>query len=46
MKLIKENKSEGFNIANNNFDAAGQLVKHVHFHIFPRKKDDEFNLRG
>jgi len=46
MKLMKENKFEGFNVVNNNFDAAGQLVKHVHFHIFPRKKDDGFKLRG
>ena len=46
MKLMKEIKAEGFNIVNNNFDAAGQLVKHIHFHIFPRRKSDGFKLRG
>jgi histidine triad (HIT) family protein len=40
MKLMKENNVEGFNIINNNFEVAGQVVKHVHFHIFPRRKDD------
>jgi histidine triad (HIT) family protein len=40
MKLMEEHKAEGFNIVNNNFEAAGQLVKHVHFHILPRKKGD------
>lgn len=39
-KLIKEYHCEGFNIINNNFEAAGQIVEHVHFHIIPRKKDD------
>ena len=38
--LIKEKKADGFNVINNNFKAAGQLVNHVHFHIHPRKKDD------
>jgi len=46
MKIIEENKSEGFNIVNNNFEAAGQVVKHVHFHILPRKKGDEFSTPG
>lgn len=27
---------EGFNILQNNGDAAGQTVKHIHFHIIPR----------
>lgn len=38
MKLIKEHKSEGFNLVQNNFETAGQAVKHFHFHILPRKK--------
>lgn len=38
IKLIEEYKSEGFNIVGNNFECAGQVVKHFHFHILPRKK--------
>jgi histidine triad (HIT) family protein len=40
-KLIEKYKAEGFNVINNNFEAGGQIVKHVHFHILPRKKGDE-----
>ena len=40
VKLMKKYDAEGFNIINNNFEAAQQIIKHVHFHIFPRKKDD------
>ena len=32
--------SDGYNVLCNNGRAAGQLVKHVHFHIIPRKKGD------
>ena len=39
MKLMKEHNAEGFNIVQNNFECAGQLVNHLHFHILPRKKD-------
>lgn len=38
--LMKKYDAEGFNVINNNFEAAQQIVKHVHFHILPRKKDD------
>lgn len=38
IKLIEKHKSEGFNIASNNFACAGQIVKHVHFHILPREE--------
>lgn len=40
LKLIDENKASGFNVVNNNFGSAGQIVKHVHFHILPRKEGD------
>ena len=40
IKLMDENKAEGVNIINNNFEAAGQVVKHVHLHVIPRKKND------
>ena len=39
--LLKEHKAEGFNIINNNFEAGKQVVKHVHYHILPRKKGDK-----
>ena len=43
-KRIKE-KAEGFNIATNIGQAAGQVVMHIHVHIIPRKKGDSVNLR-
>lgn len=43
-KLMNENNLEGFNILNNNFEAAGQIVKHVHFHIISRKKSDGIKM--
>lgn len=39
--LIKKYSSEGFNIVSNNFECAGQTVKHFHVHILPRKKEGE-----
>ncbi len=42
--VLKENKAQGFNVVNNNFEVAGQVVKHVHFHILPRKKDDGLEM--
>ena len=44
LKLIKDFNAEGFNVINNNFEVAQQIVKHVHFHIIPRKKDDGFKI--
>ena len=38
--LMKKYDVGGFNVMNNNFEVAGQIVKHVHFHIFPRKKNE------
>jgi len=40
LRLIKEGKANGFNLVQNNFKPAGQLVEHVHFHIIPRKTND------
>ena len=37
---VKNCGFDGFHIFNNNGEAANQSVKHVHFHILPRKKDD------
>lgn len=41
VKIMKENKSEGLNVVQNNFEVAGQVVKHVHFHLLPRKSGDK-----
>lgn len=38
LKIMDEEKAEGFNLVQNNFESAGQVVKHFHLHILPRKK--------
>ena len=40
LKVIDERGAKGFNILSNNFESAGQVVKHAHFHIIPRKEGD------
>jgi histidine triad (HIT) family protein len=40
LKLMKEKKASGFNVVNNNFSSAGQIVEHTHIHILPRKEGD------
>ena len=42
--IIDKYHAEGFNILSNNFESAGQLIKHVHLHVLPRKKDDKINV--
>lgn len=44
LKLIKKYHAEGFNVINNNFESAGQIVKHFHIHILPRTKEDGLNI--
>ncbi len=44
LKLMEEHKADGFNLISNNFESAGQIVKHVHFHILPRTKGDRLNI--
>ena len=33
-------EESGFNIVQNNFPAAGQVIPHLHYHIIPRMKGD------
>lgn len=42
-KYLKEG-AKGFNLIVNNGEEAGQVIKHLHFHILPRKRGDSFKL--
>ncbi|VVB82198.1 HIT domain protein [uncultured archaeon] len=42
--LMKKYNAEGFNLVNNNSEAAGQVVNHFHVHLIPRKKDDGIKI--
>ena len=44
LKLMEKYHASGFNIINNTFESAGQIVKHVHFHILPRKEGDGMKI--
>jgi histidine triad (HIT) family protein len=33
-------EADGFNVAINNGQAAGQIINHVHWHIIPRYEND------
>ncbi len=44
LKMIEAENASGFNVVNNNKESAGQVVKHFHLHILPRKKGDGFNI--
>ena len=35
---------DGINVVQNNGEAAGQTVMHLHFHIIPRYKNDNVNI--
>lgn len=35
---------DGINILQNNGEAAGQSIFHLHFHVLPRYKDDNFTI--
>ena len=37
-------KCDGYNIVQNNGEAAGQTVSHFHMHLIPRYKDDQVGL--
>jgi histidine triad (HIT) family protein len=44
--LKKGLKADGFNILQNNFPAAGQVVNHMHYHIIPRWNTDKVPQYG
>ncbi len=39
-ELLDNKLGDGFNIIMNNLEPAGQIVKHAHLHIIPRKESD------
>lgn len=43
--LLRVTGAHGFNVLQNNGEAAGQVVPHVHFHIIPRTPDDSLGFR-
>jgi len=42
--IVKAVNADGFNIHQSNNRAAGQVVMHAHFHIFPRWQGDGFTI--
>ncbi len=42
--LMSKYDCDGFNVVLNSGESAGQIVRHVHFHLLPRKQGD--NKRG
>lgn len=38
--VMEATGADGLNLMQNNFEAAGQLVHHAHFHLIPRFKED------
>lgn len=43
--MKKELHCDGMNIVQNNEEAAGQTVNHLHIHLIPRYKDDGVDIR-
>lgn len=41
VKIYNNLKIDGYNVLQNNFTAAGQVIKHFHVHIIPRNYDDK-----
>ncbi len=41
---MKATKADGFNVLQNNREAAGQVIHHIHFHIIPRFKGDGLKI--
>ncbi|MEK6855291.1 MAG: HIT domain-containing protein [Nanoarchaeota archaeon] len=39
--LLEKKLGDGFNILMNNLEPAGQVIKHAHIHVIPRKEGDK-----
>ena len=39
-KILDNKQGDGFNILMNNLECAGQVIKHAHLHVLPRKEND------
>ncbi len=44
LKISNGKIFSGFNLLQNNFESAGQVVKHFHIHLLPRKIGDNFKI--
>ena len=42
--VMEATAADGLNLMQNNYEAAGQLVHHVHFHLIPRHSGDGLTL--
>jgi len=42
--VMEATGADGLNLMQNNFEAAGQLVHHAHYHLIPRFADDGLRL--
>lgn len=42
--LLDEKFGDAFNVLMNNLEPAGQIVKHAHVHIIPRKEGDGLRM--
>ena len=42
--VMKATNAKGFNVLQNNFEAAWQAIHHMHFHIVPRFENDGLKL--
>ena len=43
-RMTKALGCDGYNLVQNNGEAAGQTVQHFHLHLIPRYKDDQVGL--
>ncbi|MCK4382408.1 MAG: HIT family protein, partial [Candidatus Lokiarchaeota archaeon] len=41
LRIHQNLQIDGYNILQNNFAAAGQVINHFHIHIIPRSFDDD-----